>query len=192
MPQTNFYAMLSRMKYIQRWGLMRNSDAENLSEHTLEVALLAHALCLLHNTRFGGCADPGRTVLYALYHDCSEIITGDLPTPVKYRSRELKTAYKQVEQEADDRLLSLLPEDLRPAYAPYFSPCPDPQIKKLVKAADKLSALIKCVGEERSGNLEFKTAKESTLASIHGMDCPEAEAFLAECLPAYGLTLDQL
>lgn len=192
MERTSFYAMLSRMKYIVRWGLMRNSAPENLSEHTLEVALLTHALCVLHNTRFGGSLEPGRAVLYALYHDCSEIITGDLPTPVKYRDEALKKAYKQVERDAGAQLLSLLPGDLREAYAPYFSPCPDRAMYKLMKAADKLSALIKCIQEERSGNLEFVTAKGSTLEAIHALDCPEAEVFLTECLPAYGLTLDEL
>lgn len=192
MSQTNFYAMLSRMKYINRWGLMRNSAPENLSEHTLEVALLTHALCVLCNSRFGGQVEVGTAVLYALYHDCSEIITGDLPTPIKYQNEQIKTAYKQVEVLADQRLLALLPPDLTEAYRPYFSPCPDPKIKLLVKAADKLSALIKCVQEECSGNREFSTAKESTLAALHAMELPEVEAFLTDCLPAYGLTLDQL
>jgi len=192
MATTNFYAMLSRMRYISRWGLMRNSNPENLSEHTLDVAFLTHALCVIQNTRLGGAVDPGQAVLYALYHDCCEIITGDMPTPIKYQSDTIRTAYKQVERGANARLLSLLPADLAESYRPYLEGSPDPQVKALVKAADKLSALIKCVEEESGGNREFVRAKQSTLAALHAMALPAVEVFLTECLPAYGLTLDEL
>lgn len=184
----SFFAMLSRMKYIARWGLMRGSRQENLSEHTLEVAYLTHALVVLGNQRFGGRLDPGQAVLYAIYHDCSEIITGDLPTPVKYHNDALRTAYKEVEAEAAGRLLQKLPEEM----AAEFAPCFDipPEYQRVVKAADKLSALIKCQEERSSGNREFDSAYATTLTALHEMALPEAEAFLAEFFPAYGRTLD--
>ncbi len=183
-----FFAILSRMKTIARWGLMRGTRQENLSEHTLEVAYLTHALVSLGNQRFGRQLDPGRAVLYALYHDCSEILTGDLPTPVKYHNDALRTAYKAVEAEAADRLLQKLPPELRQDFAPCFDIPAD--YAPLVKAADKLSALIKCQEEKSSGNHEFDRAYETTLASLRQMALPEAEAFLAEFFPAYGYTLD--
>ena len=183
-----FFAILSRMKTIARWGLMRGTRQENLSEHTLEVASLTHALVSLGNRRFGRQLDPGRAVLYALYHDCSEILTGDLPTPVKYHNDALRTAYKAVEAEAAGRLLQKLPPELRQDFAPCFDIPAD--YAPLVKAADKLSALIKCQEEKSSGNHEFDRAYETTLASLRQMALPEAEAFLAEFFPAYGYTLD--
>lgn len=183
-----FFAILSRMKTIARWGLMRGTRQENLSEHTLEVAYLTHALVSLGNQRFGRQLDPGQAVLYALYHDCSEILTGDLPTPVKYHNDALRTAYKAVEAEAADRLLQKLPPELRQDFAPCFDIPAD--YAPLVKAADKLSALIKCQEEKSSGNHEFDRAYETTLASLRQMALPEAEAFLAEFFPAYGYTLD--
>ena len=183
-----FFAILSRMKTIARWGLMRGTRQENLSEHTLEVAYLTHALVSLGNQRVGRQLDPGRAVLYALYHDCSEILTGDLPTPVKYHNDALRTAYKAVEAEAAGRLLQKLPPELRQDFAPCFDIPAD--YAPLVKAADKLSALIKCQEEKSSGNHEFDRAYETTLASLRQMALPEAEAFLAEFFPAYGYTLD--
>ncbi len=183
-----FFAILSRMKTIARWGLMRGTRQENLSEHTLEVAYLTHALVSLGNQRFGRQLDPGQAVLYALYHDCSEILTGDLPTPVKYHNDALRTAYKAVEAEAAGRLLQKLPPELRQDFAPCFDIPAD--YAPLVKAADKLSALIKCQEEKSSGNHEFDRAYETTLASLRQMALPEAEAFLAEFFPAYGYTLD--
>lgn len=183
-----FFAILSRMKTIARWGLMRGTRQENLSEHTLEVAYLTHALVSLGNRRFGRQLDPGQAVLYALYHDCSEILTGDLPTPVKYHNDALRTAYKAVEAEAAGRLLQKLPPELRGDFAPCFDIPAD--YAPLVKAADKLSALIKCQEEKSSGNHEFDRAYETTLASLRQMALPEAEAFLAEFFPAYGYTLD--
>lgn len=188
--QTRFFAILSRMKYITRWGLMKNTRPENLCEHTLEVAYLAHALALLHNARLGGRLDPGAVVLAALYHDCSEILTGDLPTPIKYDNPAIQGAYKQIEQAANEKLLGMLPPELRPDYVQRFSP--PKEVERLVKAADKLSALLKCIEEENAGNHEFAKAKEATLASLQAMQLPEVAIFLDECLPAYTLTLDEL
>lgn len=185
----SFFAMLSRMKHISRWGLMHSTRRENLSEHTLEVAYLTHCLAVLGNRRFGRDLDPGRAVLYALYHDCSEILTGDLPTPVKYQNDALRTAYKAVEKEAAQRLLEGLPEELAEDFAPCFQI--PPEYAPLVKAADKLSALIKCQEERNSGNREFDQAWETTLESIHELRLPEAEAFLTQFFPAYRLTLDE-
>ncbi|MCR5100787.1 MAG: 5'-deoxynucleotidase [Butyrivibrio sp.] len=197
METHNFFAMLSRMKYIERWALMRNSRPENLSEHCLEVGMIAHALCIIGNVRYGKKLDAEKAALIGLYHDASEIITGDMPTPVKYYNDEIKSAYKEVEKIAEDRLLEKLPEDLRPEYEKIFKAADDPNekyMRKLVKAADKLSALIKCMEEEQSGNSEFRTAKDSTKKSIDEMTVfyPEVKDFVEEFLPAYGKTLDEL
>ncbi|MEG1686798.1 MAG: 5'-deoxynucleotidase [Angelakisella sp.] len=187
----SFFAMISRMKHIVRWGLMRNSSPENLSEHTLEVAYLVHGLTVLHNALPAAPPlDCGQAVLYALYHDCSEILTGDMPTPVKYRSPALKAAYKAVEQDAANQLLGKLPESMIAQYRPWFAPTED--YRPIVKAADRLSALIKCIQERRMGNSEFDTAYDSILAALHAMQLPEVEQFLEQFLPAYCLTLDEL
>jgi len=185
---SSFFAMLGRMKHIARWGLMHSTRRENLSEHTLEVAYIAHGLAALGNRRFGRKLDPGKAVLYALYHDCGEILTGDLPTPVKYHSEALRAAYKAVEAEAAGRLLEMLPGELTADFAPYFQVPPD--YAPIIKAADKLSALIKCQEERNGGNHEFDRAMETTLASLREMALPEADAFLEEFFPAYSLTLD--
>lgn len=191
--QTGFYAMISRMKYINRWGLMRNNRPENLSEHSLEVAVIAHALAVIRNRRFGGAVSPEYVALLGIYHDAHEIITGDLPTPVKYLNPEIKGAYKNVEASASRQLLSMLPEDLLPDYEPLVLPDEKEQgCQALVKAADKLSALIKCVEEERAGNTEFSSAKTATIQALKAMALPEVEVFLTECVPAYSLTLDEL
>ena len=186
-----FYAMLSRMKLITRWSLMRNTSAESVAEHTQETAMLAHALALLHNRRFGGTVCAERCVLFALYHDASEILTGDLPTPVKYHNSGLREAYRQVENTAAETLLSLLPEDLRPDYAPLLHEEMTEEERRLVKAADKLSALIKCEEELKAGNREFSVARETTEQALHALHCPAAECFLTEFLPAFSQTLDQ-
>ncbi|MEG0754345.1 MAG: 5'-deoxynucleotidase [Angelakisella sp.] len=187
----SFFALLSRMKHILRWGLMRNSVSENLSEHTLDVAYITHVLTVLYNQNHPDSPlDSGKAVLYALYHDCSEILTGDMPTPVKYRDLRLKAAYKAVEQEAQEQLLSRLPTALLPHFSPCFSP--EGSYKVLVKAADKLSALIKCTEERKMGNSEFSTAYTSTLLSLQEMNLPEVDIFLESFLPAYSLTLDEL
>ncbi|MEG1777776.1 MAG: 5'-deoxynucleotidase [Angelakisella sp.] len=187
----SFFALLGRMKHIIRWGLMRNSIPENLNEHTLDVAYITHALVAMHNQDHPDAPlDCGRAVLYAMYHDCSEILTGDMPTPVKYRDPQLKAAYKAVEREAQEQLLSRLPEALRSDFAPCFTP--EGEYKRLVKAADKLSALIKCIEERKMGNSEFESAYDSTLAALQQMELPEAERFLTDFLPSYSLTLDEL
>ncbi|MCR4688718.1 MAG: 5'-deoxynucleotidase [Saccharofermentans sp.] len=199
MEEYGFYAMLDRMQYIIRWGMMRNSRTENIKEHSFDVAVIAHALCLIHNkTNPGSPVDEYKVMAYALYHDCTEIITGDLPTPIKYHNREITKAYKEVEQEAAEALVSLLPEDegLRQQYLELLDPSLDTEDKvfvhKLVKAADKIAAYIKCVREESSGSIEFKAAKESTGKSIAAMQLPEADYFMEHYVPPYGYTLDKL
>jgi len=193
----NFFATLSRMKYIDRWALMRNARTETLSEHTLDVAIIAHALCIIGNVRYGRKLDADRAALIGLYHDASEIITGDMPTPVKYYNRDIRDAYKEVEHVAERRLLEQLPEDIRGAYAEIFEGTDteeDKYMRRLVKAADKLSALIKCMEETGAGNGEFRTAQISTEKSVQKMaeELPEVKVFLEEFLPPYGSTLDEL
>lgn len=186
-----FFAILSRMKYIGRWGLMRNTRPENLMEHSYETAVLAHALASIGNARFGRQYDLGRVALLALFHDAPEIFTGDLPTPVKYGSETLRASYHEVEQAAKGRLLACLPDDLRGPYGALFSPSEaDTPLLPLVKAADKLSALIKCIEEEKAGNSEFSSAAKAQLAYLRAMHLPEADTFLSEFLPPYRLTLD--
>lgn len=189
----HFFATVSRMKYIQRWALMRSSRPENLSEHALEVAMIAHALCTLGNVRYGRHLNGERAALMAIYHDASEIITGDMPTPVKYYSAEIRDAYKHVEQIADEQLLEQLPEDLREVYAPVLK-MQDEELVPYVKAADKLSAYIKCIEEAQAGNAEFRSAAESTRKILEELaeTMPEIRDFMTEFLPSYGSTLDEL
>ncbi|MBO5448069.1 MAG: 5'-deoxynucleotidase [Ruminococcus sp.] len=192
MKQSKFFAVISRMKYINRWSLMRNTINENISEHSLEVAFIAHALALIRNKRFGGNVDPERCALLAMYHDTTEIITGDLPTPIKYYSREIKGAYDEIEKKAEKTLLSYLPDDLREYYEPLFSPTEEEkELWKIVKGADKLSALIKCIEERKMGNSDFASAEKSTLENVRKMGLPEVDVFLDEFIPAYYLTLDE-
>ena len=189
----HFFAMLSRMKYINRWALMRNTRPENLSEHSLEVAAIAHALAVLSNERFGTRLNAERAALIGLYHDMPEIITGDMPTPIKYGHEELRAAYKAVERRAAERMLSLLPADLQGAYSRYFvKQAEDQEEWRLVRAADKISALIKCIEEEKAGNTEFAAAKKSLEELIHALSCPAAECFLQEFIGSYQLNLDEL
>ena len=193
----NFFATISRMKYIERWALMRNSRQENLCEHSLEVAMIAHALCIIGNVRYGKSLNAEKAALIGLYHDASEIITGDMPTPVKYYNEEIKRAYKQVEAIADISLLHKLPDDLQPAFEEIFKAQDgedEEYMRRLVKAADKLSALIKCIEEKNAGNSEFRTAEKSTLKSINKLkkDLPEVEDFMNDFLEPYGKTLDEL
>ena len=194
----NFFALISRMKYINRWALMRNTREENLCEHSMEVAIIAHALCVLGNTRHGKHLDENRAALIGLYHDSSEIITGDMPTPVKYFNDELKLAYKDVEARAEHRLIHHLPEDMIEKYKTIFVSNKDDEdevyMRRLVKAADKLSALIKCTNEVNAGNHEFTTAKESTEKAIRKMytELPEVLDFVNEFMAPYGNTLDEL
>ena len=189
----HFYAMMSRMKYIERWALMRNSEKENISEHSLEVAMIAHGLAVIGNVRFGKNYNPERCALIAMYHDSSEIITGDMPTPIKYYNNSISGIYHEIEDKANETLLSMLPEDIRESYKEYFFRSEkDEELWKLVKAADKLSALVKCIEEENFGNREFTSAKEATRMAIKEMNIPEADEFLREFMPSYSLTLDNL
>ena len=189
---SRFFAIISRMKYINRWGLMRNTISENISEHSLETAFISHLLAVLRNTRHGGNVDAERCALLAMYHDVAEIITGDLPTPVKYYSKEIKNAYAIVEENAEKQLLSYLPDDIRDVYSDIIGHKEkDEELWKLIKAADKISALIKCTEELQMGNKDFEKAYNSTLASIKALNVPEADEFLDEFMPAYRLTLDE-
>lgn len=188
-----FFAMMSRMKYIERWALMRNSRVENISEHSLEVAMIAHSLAVIAQMRLGKNIDASRLALMAMYHDSTEIITGDMPTPIKYYSKDIKDAFKEVEHVAAVRLLEMLPEDLREAYEPFFiEKEEDKELWRLVKAADKLSALIKCIEERKAGNLEFKSAERTLKESIMEMQLEEVTVFFEEFMPAYDKTLDEL
>ena len=193
----SYFALLSRMKYINRWALMRNAREENLSEHCLEVSILTHALCIIGNQKWNKNLSVEKAVLRALYHDAAEILTGDMPTPVKYRKEELKTAYKKVEKEAEERLLSTLPSYLMEDFEKVFFPEDYETLayeNKLIKAADKLSALIKCEEELRAGNQEFSTAAMSTRKKVEEMaeELPELKCFMEDFLPEYGKTLDEL
>ena len=189
----NFFAFISRMKYINRWALMRNTNYETLSQHSFEVASLAHALAVIGNRRLGKNYDTARAALLGLYHDAPEIITGDMPTPVKYHSGEMREAFATVERYAGERLLSMLPEDMQPDFRSLLQEdSADAELHKLVKAADKLSAYIKCVEERKAGNTEFKEAEKTTKATLEKLGCPEAEIFTAEFLRAYELPLDKL
>ena len=187
-----FYALLGRMRYITRWGLMRNSFSENLSEHSYMTAVLAHALALIRREilHLEG-PDPDRCAVAALYHDASEILTGDLPTPIKYYNPEIKTAYKEVERIAGNRLLDMLPSQLRESYAKYVLE-DDKELEPIVKAADKLSAHIKCLEEQKAGNTEFDSAAKQTWEAMKAMNRPELDWFLDFCLGAFALNLDQL
>ena len=170
---------------------MRNTDPENIQEHSHMVAVLAHVLAVLQNEKFGGHVDPGKVAVAALYHDASEILTGDLPTPIKYDNPEIQGAYQSVEAMAEQKLLSMLPEDLRPVYEEVLT-IPDPEVRTLVKAADKLSAYLKCVEERKAGNLEFKNAEEQTLEALRQMPLPALQYFMEHFLPGFQLTLDEL
>ena len=196
MPST-FFAIVSRMKYIERWALMRSARPENLSEHSLEVAMIAHALATIANVRYGRSLDASKAALIGLYHDASEIITGDMPTPVKYHDTAIRDAYKDVEHEAERSLRAKLPDDLRPVYEQIFDAEEtedDRCVRRLVKAADKLSALIKCIEEAQAGNAEFRAAEATTRARVEELcaSLPEARDFVDEFLPPYGSTLDEL
>ncbi|MEE1010739.1 MAG: 5'-deoxynucleotidase [Acutalibacteraceae bacterium] len=188
-----FFAMVSRMKYINRWALMRNEHSENLCEHSFEVAVIAHALAVIGNKRFGKNLNGERAALLGLYHDTPETLTGDMPTPVKYYSEEVRLAYKTVEENACRSLIDMLPEDFREDYSAMFLPeNGDEELWKLIKAADKISALIKCIEEKKAGNSEFVKAGEGLKSAIENLGLPEAKVFVEEFLPAYELTLDEL
>ena len=187
----HFFAYLSRMRYINRWGLMRNTFQENIQEHSHMVAVLAHALVLIQNRYYGGTLDPGQAVLLALYHDATEILTGDLPTPIKYYNPDLRSAYQTVEDAAARQLLDLLPTELREDYVPLLAGT-DPELAAVVKAADKLDAYLKCVKELKAGNTEFRKAREQTYAALMQNPLPALQHFLLHFLPSFELTLDEL
>ena len=186
----SFFAMFSRMKYIDRWSLMRNTDSESLSQHSLDVAAIAHAHSVIGNKRLGKNYDTGKIALIGMYHDMPEIITGDMPTPVKYHNKEIREAFGSIEKAAQRSLLNSLPEDLRDEYCDFLIPDETTPEYRLVKAADKISALLKCMLEERSGNTEFMKARQATEKSLHDMNCEEAEIFLKEFIDSFSLVLD--
>ncbi len=191
--ESHFFAMMSRMKYIERWALMRNSQKENISEHSQEVGMLAHVLAVLSNKRLHNHLNVEKAALIGLYHDSTEIITGDMPTPVKYYNNEIQDAFREIENTAAIRLLNMLPEDLRESYEAIFFPEEGEEyLWKLVKAADKLSALIKCIQEENAGNTEFVSAKKSLTQTLVKMGLKEVDIFMEEFLPSYYKTLDEL
>ena len=187
-----FYALLGRMRYITRWGLMRNTFSENVQEHSHQVAVLAHALALIRRDILHlPTPDPDRCAVAALYHDASEILTGDLPTPIKYYNPRIKDAYKQVERVAGNRLLDMLPQALRDSYE-HLVLEDDKELEPFVKGADKLSAYIKCVEEQKAGNTEFDSAAAVTMQALKAMHREELDWFIENCLPAFSLNLDQL
>ncbi len=185
----HYFAMLSRMKHINRWGLMRNTKAENLSEHSLETAFIAHALCVINNKRFGGNLNPEHAAVLAMFHDTTEIITGDMPTPIKYSNEKIRSVYKEIEKTAEEQLLKLLPDDFIDVYKGVYEV--DGEYKKIIRAADKISALIKCIEEGKAGNTEFSVAEQSTLKAVKDLKLPEADLFIDEFLESYRLTLDE-
>ena len=189
--QYKFYALLSRMRYIARWGLMRNTFPENIQEHSHQVAVLAHSLALIRRDILGLEADPERCATAALYHDASEILTGDLPTPIKYYNPAIKSAYKQVERVSGEKLLAMLPEQLQASMAPLIFE-DDPVSCDIVKAADKLSAHIKCIEELKAGNLEFVSAANQTKKALTEMHLPELDWFIEHCLESFAKDLDEL
>ena len=188
----NFYAFMDRMKYIKRWQLMRSVRDENIMEHSQQVAMFAHALAVINNKVYGGNADASKAVLYAVYHECSEVMTGDLPTPIKYFNNSIHGAYKQLEERACDKLLNTLPEELKEEFT--FSVKPDTQSYEyaLMKAADRLAAYVKCLEELRCGNAEFAKAKKSIEEDLHSRKMKEVEYFFENFIPTFSLTLDEL
>ena len=189
----SFFAYLNRMKYINRWGLMRNTATENILEHSGQTAMLAHMLAVIGNKYFGKEYDSDRVCLYALYHDANETITGDLPTPVKYFNQQINESYREIETLSKNKLLDMLPEDFREEYEDIlFFDENDDDYKRLVKAADKISAHIKCIEEVKSGNSEFSAAKKATVESIKAMCMPEADYFIEHFIPSFECSLDEL
>lgn len=188
----DFYAYMDRMKYIKRWQLMRSTREENIMEHSQSVSMLAHALVSIHNEVFGGKADVLKTLLYAMYHEIGEVMTGDLPTPIKYYNRDIHGAYKELEKNACEKIVSTLPQELRSEIAPYVMADEDSVEYRLVKAADRLAAYIKCLEELRSGNGEFAKAKKSIEEDLRGRNMLELEYFFEHFIPSFELTLDDL
>ncbi len=186
MNKNSFFALISRMKYINRWGLMHNSRFENLSEHSFETAVIANALANIENEMFGGSYDPNAVAVHALFHDCAEIITGDLPTPVKHNNKALHTAYGDIEKAAQETLVTGLDDSLKPIYREYMTEMP------IIKAADKLSALIKCIEEREVGNGDFESAEATIRAVLEKSEFKSVKYFIDNILPCYSMTLDEL
>lgn len=190
---SSFFAMISRMKYINRWALMRNSYPENISEHSLEVGMISHVLALISNKKYGSHLNAERAALIGMYHDCTEIITGDMPTPIKYYNKDTVEAYKYVEEQAARDLIQMLPDYLQNEYESILFPREGEEyLWKLVKAADRLSAYVKCIEEEKAGNREFASAKSAVYAKLKEMDIPEVRDFIRDFVEAYKKTLDEL
>lgn len=187
-----FFAFINRMKYIKRWSLMRSVREENIMEHSQQVAVIAHALALINNKIYNGNADVGKTVLLAQYHEVGEVITGDLPTPIKYFNPEIKNAYKDLEKGASERLLNMLPDTLKEEYREYILPNEESFEYKLVKAADRLAAYLKCVEEVKAGNSEFKKARSTIGLELKNLKRPEVDYYLKEFASAFDLSLDEL
>lgn len=187
----HFFAYLSRMRFINRWSLMRNSYTENIQEHSHQVAVLAHALAVIRNQYFGGQVDPGQVAAAALYHDAPEILTGDMPTPIKYYNPAIRDAYKKVEEVSTEKLLGMLPAALRPTYRELMQPS-DPAVEQLVKAADKMSAWIKCIEELKAGNMEFRAAEQQTAEALDSYGLPEVKWFKEYFMESFRLTLDEM
>ena len=187
----HFFAYVSRLRYIRRWGLMRSVMPENDAEHSLQVAMIAHAIATIGRDTYGREVNPEHVLALGVYHDVSEVITGDMPTPVKYQTEELRKSYKDVERMANERLLSMLPEELRSAYVPYLN-APREYDRQLVKAADNISAYLKCLEEKRAGNREFDAAGESIRAGLAEIELPEVQDFIREFIPSFELSLDEL
>ena len=187
----HFFAYVSRLRYIRRWGLMRSVMPENDAEHSLQVAMIAHAIAILGRDRYGRQVNPEHVLALGVYHDVSEVITGDMPTPVKYQTDELRRSYKDVERMANERLLSMLPEGMRPAYVPYLS-APADYDRQILKAADSISAYLKCLEEKRAGNREFDAAGESIRKGLSQIELPEVQDFIREFIPSFELSLDEL
>ena len=190
--QYDFFAFLSRMRYISRWGLMRNTVPENIQEHSLDVAVIAHALAMIRNTYFDGTLDPSRAALYGIFHDASEIFTGDMPTPVKHFNPNFKRSFHQLEDRARRKLLAMLPPELAREYEPLFFFDDQEEYVRLVKAADKIAALAKCIEEGKSGNHEFRRAETEHFEQLSASQLPEVRYFLEKFLPGYRLSLDEL
>lgn len=191
MKKHHFFAFLSRMKFISRWGLMRNSFPENIQEHCLQVAVIAHGLGMVRNTYFNGNINVDKLAVMAMYHDSNEIITGDMPTPIKYYNNKISSAYKDIENISKEKILAFLPKELRKNYEEYFF-IEEKEYKDLVKIADRIAAFIKCIEEEKTGNREFKVAKESILKTIKSNELPEVKFFMENFIPSFSLSLDEL
>ncbi|MBN1380411.1 MAG: 5'-deoxynucleotidase [Deltaproteobacteria bacterium] len=190
---SHFFAYLSRMKFIQRWGMMHNTYPENVQEHSLQVAMIAHALAVIRNRLFGGNVNPERTAVLALYHDAGEVLTGDLPAPIKYFNPEIKTAYKAIEAASARKLFSMVPDSLKADYEALFLTKDQDRIHRdLVAAADKLCAYLKCLEEIGAGNQEFSKAEKALIAMVEELDLPEVRYFVETFVPSFKLTLDEL